>query len=350
MLNLSFSGLIVTYRATAMYEQPVFGLEIFRNGKHVAGRLFPNSYEGDLYNLGEVKLSPDGKRLAASFIPRSDVAGGRPKPIALAVGETANLFIRRVTPAAYQGDWRWSPNSKYVATTGWGHESGLYLVDVTSGQARQLTDRADCYLWSLDSRYLVYGVRQGRDDQRFYGVYVNGEQIRPLEPSHMDRLMGRAFRHALRLYRKLYGREYADADPVRPQTPQGAPAGQHLLISPNSKWTVFFDPTRTEQNRLRRQHDLLARLHFVNEQGKHYYQDVRGVGNAWSKGWAFYHFNLIRWAKHGKGVYLGLDEFFWQKDMPPSDTGKRYLVEVPIQGQMRYLVVSALPVDAVDIP
>ncbi len=349
MPNLSFSGLVVTYHLAAMYEQPAIRLETFQNGKHVAGRSLPNSYEGDQYNLGTVKLSPDGKRLAASFIPRADSPGGRPKPIALAVGETANLSIRRVTPAAYQGDWRWSPNSKYVATTGYEQASGLHVVEVVTGRSRRLAGKADCYFWSPDSQHLVYGVWQGRGEQRFYATSVDEEKARALSHRDLDRLMGRAFRHALHLYRKLYGREYADTDPLQPQTPQGAPAGQHLLISPNGKRAVFFDPTRTEQNRVHRQHDLLARLHFVDEQGRHYYKDVQGVDNAWSVGWAFYHFHLLRWTKHGESVYLGVDDSFWQKDMPEADKGKRYLMEVPIQGQMRYLVVPALPVDAVEI-
>lgn len=331
-----------------MYEQPVIRLETFRKGKHVAGRPLPNSYENDQYHLGEVKLSPDGKRLAASFIPRVDSPRGRPRPIALAVGETANLSIRLVTPAAYQGDWRWSPNSKFVSTAGYEQASGLYVVEVVTGRSRRLAGKADCFFWSLDSQCLVYGVWQGRGEQQFYATSVEEEKTRALSYSEIDRLMGRAFRHALRLYRQLYGREYADTDPLQPQTPQGAPAGQHLLVSPNGKWAVFFDPTRTEQNRVHRQHDLLARLHFVDEQGRHYDRDVRGAGNAWSTGWAFYHFHLLRWAKHGKSVYLGVDGSFWQKDMPEADTGKHYLVEVPIQGQMRYLVVSALPVDAVE--
>lgn len=331
-----------------MYEQPVIRLETFRKGKHVAGRPLPNSYENDQYHLGEVKLSPDGKRLAASFIPRVDSPRGRPRPIALAVGETANLSIRRVTPAAYQGDWRWSPNSKFVSMAGYEQASGLHVVEVVTGRSRRLAGKADCFFWSLDSQCLVYGVWQGRGEQQFYATSVEEEKTCALSYLDIDRLMGRAFRHALQLYRQLYGREYADTDPSQPQTPQGASAGQHLLVSQNGKWAVFFDPTRTEQNKIRPQHDLLARLHFVDERGRHYYRDVRGAGNVWSTGWAFYHFHLLRWAKHGKGVYLGLDDSFWQKDMPEADTGKHYLVEVPIQGQMRYLVVSALPVDAVE--
>lgn len=331
-----------------MYEQPVIRLEAFRNGKHVAGRSLPNSYDGDQYTLGEVKLSPDGKQLAASFIPRADSPGGRPKPIALAIGETANLSIRRVTPATYQGDWRWSPDSKYLATTGYEQASGLHVVEVVTGRSRRLAKKADCYFWSLESQHLVYGVWQGRGEQQFYVTSIGKEKSRALSHPDLDRLMGRAFRYALQLYRKLYGREYADTEPLQPQTPQGVPAGQHLLVSPNGEWAVFYDPTGTEQNGVRRQHDLLARLHFVDEHGRHYYRDVRGVGNAWSVGWAFYHFHLLRWAKHGKGVYLGLDGSFWQKDMPEADIGKFYLVEVPIQGQMRYLVVPALPVDAVE--
>lgn len=348
MPRLPFSGLVITYQLGAMHEQPVTRLETFRNGRHAGGRSLPNSCEGDQYNLGEVKISPDGKWLAASFIPRADSPGGRPKPIALAIGETATLSIRRVTPAAYQGDWRWSPNSKYVATTGYEQASGLHVVEVATGRSRRLAGKADCYFWSPDSQRLVYGVWQGRGEQQFYATSADEEEARALSYSELDRLMGRAFRHALQLYRQLYGREYADTDPLQPQTPQGAPAGQHLLVSPNGKWAVFFDPTRTEQNRVRRQHDLLARLHFVDEQGRHYDRDVRGAGNAWSTGWAFYHFHLLRWAKHGKSVYLGVDGSFWQKDMPAADMGKCYLVEVPIQGAMRYLVVSALPVDAVE--
>jgi hypothetical protein len=126
-----------------------------------------------------------------------------------------------------------------------------------------------------------------------------------------------------------------------------------LLVDAFDAYGLYYSQTfcfalRIPNIRIRPQHDLLARLHFVDERGRHYYRDVRGAGNVWSTGWAFYHFHLLRWAKHGKGVYLGLDDSFWQKDMPEADTGKHYLVEVPIQGQMRYLVVSALPVDAVE--
>ncbi|GIV19122.1 MAG: hypothetical protein KatS3mg023_0873 [Armatimonadota bacterium] len=248
MPRLPFSGLVITYQLGAMREQPVTRLETFRNGRYAGGRSLPNSYEGDQYNLGQVKLSPDGKWLAASFIPRADSPGGRPKPIALAIGETANLSIRRVTPDAYQGDWRWSPNSKYVATTGYEQVSGLHVVEVATGRSRRLAGKADCYFWSPDSQRLVYGVWQGRGEQLFYATSVDEEEARALPYSELDRLMGRAFRHALRLYRQLYGREYADTAPLQPQTPQGAPAGQHLLVSRMASGQYFL--TRRVPNRI----------------------------------------------------------------------------------------------------
>jgi tol-pal system beta propeller repeat protein TolB len=145
-------------------------------------------------NASSPSFSPDGNRMAV-VMPRAWSGSGSsarmtPQIFVVSIRDTK---VDQLTPTtfgvrSYRTSPEWSPDGRYVAYTQQGGGFQIWLLDLQTRRARQLTSGADHddATWSPDSRHLL--VTAGRDDTKFLVIDVETGRTREVKTRSGARL------------------------------------------------------------------------------------------------------------------------------------------------------------------